>query len=353
MREIVRAPVAARLGRSPRSERSRSPARRGRDTGVPPEKFSSDAAPLPEAGARAKHSLVVSIAEPLESAPPVVRTRSRSLLKQLGLLALLLSAAVLGGWAFWYEPRRLVLHEETLDVPHWPAELSGFRIVLLSDLHVGSPYWGVSSLERLVEQVNAQKPELVLLAGDYMTNGVRFGTWVAPEVIGATLARLDAPLGVVAVLGNHDWWSGGHRVRKAFDKAGIRVLENEALAVERGGQRFFVVGLADQLTRRVQLDKALKGVSDGAPYLVLSHEPDIFTRVPERASLTLAGHTHGGQVHLPLIGRPVIPSRYGERYAAGHIVEEGRHLFVTTGVGTSVFPVRFRVAPEIALLTLE
>jgi len=275
------------------------------------------------------------------------------MLQRIGLCALLLLGVLLGGWAFWLEPRRLVVHEETLDVPHWPAELGGFRMALLSDLHVGSPYWGIRELERLVERVNEQKPELVLLAGDYMINGMPFGEWVAPEAIGAALARLDAPLGVVAVLGNHDWWSGGHRVRKAFEQAGIIVLENQSHGVQRDGQRFFVVGLADQLTRRVQLDKALLGVAGGAPFLVLSHEPDIFTRIPERASLTLAGHTHGGQVQLPLLGRPVIPSRYGERFAAGHIVEEGRHLFVTTGVGTSTLAVRFGVAPEVAILTLE
>lgn len=294
----------------------------------------------------------MSIAEPIESAPSIAPVRSRRLART-ALGALLLSALLLGAWAFWLEPRRLVLHEETLDVPHWPEALRGFRLALLSDLHVGSPYWGVAALEQLVERVNEQKPELVLLAGDYVTNGVEFGDYVEPEVIGAALSRLEAPLGVVAVLGNHDWWSGGHRVRRAFEQAGIVVLENEAQPVQRGDQRLFVVGLADQLTRRVRLEQALKGVPDGAPFLVLSHEPDIFMRVPASASLTLAGHTHGGQVRLPLLGRPVIPSRYGQRFAAGHIVEDGRHLFVTTGVGTSVFPVRFGVPPEIAVLALE
>jgi uncharacterized protein len=305
------------------------------------------------AGASACHMVcVVSVAEPLESVPPAAGVRARGL-PRLGLLILLLAAVLLGGWAFWLEPRRLVLHEEALDVPHWPEELRGFRLALLSDLHVGSPYWGLPELERLVDRVNQEKPELVLLAGDYMINGVTFGESVAPEAIAGALAGLDAPLGVVAVLGNHDWWNDGHRVRRAFESAGVIVLENEARAIQRGSQRFHVVGLADQLTRRVRLDPALAGVAEGSPFLVLAHEPDVFVRVPERASLTLAGHTHGGQVRLPLIGRPVIPSRYGQRFAAGHIVEEGRHLFVTTGVGTSVFPVRFGVAPELVILTLE
>lgn len=259
----------------------------------------------------------------------------------------------LGAWAFWLEPRRLVVHDETLELPHWPPALHGTRVALLSDLHVGSPYWHLPELEQLVERVNQEQPELVLLAGDYLITRVAFGTWIDPESIAERLSKLRAPLGVVAVLGNHDWWNNGRRVRAAFEARGIVVLDNEAHAVERNQTRFFVVGLADALTRRIRLDKAMTGVSDGAPFLVLAHEPDSFPALPDRAALMLAGHTHGGQVRLPFVGRPVVPSRYGQRYAAGHVVEDGRHLFVTTGVGTSHWPVRFGVPPEIALLTLR
>jgi predicted MPP superfamily phosphohydrolase len=269
------------------------------------------------------------------------------------LLVLVSGLALLGLDAFWFEPRRLVLNESTLELPHWPRSLSGTRVALLSDLHVGSPYWQLPELEQLVRRTNEAHPDLVLLAGDYLINGVRFGRWIDPESMAAVIGKLEAPLGVVAVLGNHDWWNDGHRVRRALEGNGITVLENEARAIERGGERFYVVGLADALTRRVRLDSTLASVPDGAAMLVLAHEPDIFAEVPERVSLTLAGHTHGGQVRLPLLGRLVVPSRYGQRYAAGHVVEDGRHLFVTSGVGTSIFPVRFGVPPEIALLTLR
>ena len=263
------------------------------------------------------------------------------------------AVALLGLDAFWLEPQRLVLNENTLELPQWPEALSGTRVALLSDLHVGSPHWHLPDLQQLVERTNQAEPDLVLLAGDYLINGVRFGQWIDPESIASVLAGLRAPLGVVAVLGNHDWWNDGYRVRRALREHGITVLENEALALERGGQRFFVVGLADALTRQIRLDEALAAVPEGAPFVVLAHEPDIFPEVPERAALTLAGHTHGGQVRLPLLGRLVVPSRYGQRYAAGHVVEGQRHLFVTSGVGTSIFPVRFGVPPEIALLTLR
>jgi uncharacterized protein len=274
-------------------------------------------------------------------------------LRWVALGVLLALALLLGGWAFWIEPQRLVVNRSTLDLPRWPEPLRGLRVALLSDLHVGSPHWHLAELRRLVERVNAEQPELVLLAGDYLINGVAFGDWVDPESMARVVGELRAPLGVVAVLGNHDWWNDGRRVWRALESQGVVVLENQALELTRAGAPFHVVGLADQLTRRVRVDEALAHVPSGAPYLVLMHEPDTFTLVPDAASLSMAGHTHGGQVRLPLLGSPVVPSRYGQRYAAGHVVEGERHLFVTTGVGTSIWPVRFGVPPEIAVLTLE
>jgi predicted MPP superfamily phosphohydrolase len=275
-------------------------------------------------------------------------------------------------WAFWFEPRRLVVHRFELDLPNWPREEAGLTIALLSDLHVGSRYWGIDRLHELVERTNAERPDLVLLAGDYMINGTPFELgkgkpvepsqaemgspstgWVAPEPIADGLSDLRAPLGVIAVLGNHDWWNDGERMRRALEERHIVVLENQVRALEFRGARFFVAGLADTLTRPVHLDETLDAVPENEPLLLLVHEPDVFPEVGARPSLTLAGHTHGGQVVLPLFGRRVVPSRFGQRYAAGHIVENGRHLVVTTGVGTSIYPVRFGVPPEIALITLR
>jgi len=155
------------------------------------------------------------------------------------------------------------------------------------------------------------------------------------------------------VLGNHDWWNDGPKVRAAFEAHGVAVLDDEVRRIHYRGKNFCLLGLRDETERlrsaRAELALALPGM----PLLVLTHEPDIFHDLDERATLTLAGHTHGGQVDLPLLGRRVVPSRFGSRYAAGHVVEAGRHLFVTTGVGTSIVPIRFRVPPEIALLTLR
>jgi predicted MPP superfamily phosphohydrolase len=268
-------------------------------------------------------------------------------------LALAGVALACAAWAFWLEPRRLVFRELSLDLPHWPAELGGLRLALISDLHVGSPHWDLPRLARLVEQTNQRQPDLVLLAGDYLIDGVKFGTWVDPESIARELGKLQAPLGTLAVLGNHDWWNDGPRVRRALQSQGIVVLENQVRELSHAGREFYVAGVGDPVTGHDAVREALAQVPAPAPFLVLVHSPDAFPEVDERASLTLAGHTHGGQVCLPWIGCPVVPSLYGQRFVAGHIVEGGRHLFITTGVGTSIFPVRFGVSPEVVLLSLR
>ena len=272
-------------------------------------------------------------------------------------LRALLSLAVLAfgclAWAFWIEPSRWVVRETSLDIPRWPEALGGLRLALLSDLHVGSPYWDLQRLDQLIEDTNREQPDLVLLAGDYLINGVKLGKWVDPESIARSLGRLHAPMGTLAVLGNHDWWNDGARVRRALESQGIVVLENEARPIERAGTSFYVAGIGDLLTGHADVPRALGQVPAGQPLLVLSHEPDVFPLIDERASLTLAGHTHGGQVCLPLVGCPIVPSDYGQRFVSGHIVEHGRHLFVTTGVGTSIIAVRFGVPPEIAILSLH
>ena len=130
------------------------------------------------------------------------------------------------------------------------------------------------------------------------------------------------------------------------------MLENDVARLEQSGETLWLIGLSDLWTSRPDVEGTLARVSDSGPVIMFTHNPDVFPQIPSRVSLTVAAHTHGGQVHIPLVGRPIIPSAYGERFAAGHIIEDGRHLFVTTGVGTSIIPVRFRVTPEIAILTI-
>ena len=150
-----------------------------------------------------------------------------------------------------------------------------------------------------------------------------------------------------------DWWFDGPRVKGAFQTAGIKILENQPVRLNSNGRKFRLIGLADHIERKPDPGPGLADAGKDEPAIALIHEPDYFPMIPDRIALTLAGHTHGGQVRLPWIGAPVVPSRYGQRYARGLIKEGNRQLFVTSGVGTSIIPVRFGVPPEYALLTLR
>lgn len=259
----------------------------------------------------------------------------------------------LGLWAFWLEPASLTTHSFTLQVPGWQPEHKGLKIAVLTDLHVGSPHTGIEKLKEVVARTNDQHPDLVVILGDLVVHEVIGGHFIEPEPTALVLRDLRAPLGVIAVLGNHDWWYDGLRVEKALRASGIQVLENQAHPVQHNGKTFWVVGIADLWTRKPDIEGSLRQVEGTDPIILITHNPDIFPNVPSRVSLTVAGHTHGGQVNLPIVGRLVVPSNYGQRYAMGHVVENGRHLFVGTGVGTSILPVRFRVPPEVVVLTLN
>jgi hypothetical protein len=250
------------------------------------------------------------------------------------------------------EPGRLVARETRVPIARWPAELGPLRIAALADLHTGAPHITVAKLRRIVAEVNAAQPDLIVLLGDYVIHGVVGGRLVHIERTAAALRDLRAPLGVFAVLGNHDWWYDGLRTSRALEAVGIRVLEDAAAPVTVRGRPLWIAGVSDVRVRAADVARALRAVPADAPVLVLTHNPDLFVRLPERVLLTLAGHTHGGQVNLPVLGRLIVPSRFGERYAIGHVHENGRDLFVSPGIGTSIIPVRFRVPPEISLLTV-
>jgi len=262
------------------------------------------------------------------------------------------SLLILGFWAFWWEPSRLTVVHRTIAIHPWHPEHAGLKIAVMADLHVGAPHRDLRKLKEVVAATNAEKPDLVVILGDFVIRGVIGGHFVDPEPIADELAGLQTPLGVVAVLGNHDWWYNGDRVRHAMVSHGIQVLENQSIRLTHHGRSFWLCGLGDLWTRGDQLAPTLAKIVDGEPVLVLMHNPDIFPEMPERVSLTLAGHTHGGQVNLPLVGRPIVPSKFGQRYAYGFVEENGKKLYVTGGIGTSILPVRFRVAPEIVVLKL-
>lgn len=272
------------------------------------------------------------------------------------LTRVVLAAGVLGvaAWAVAIEPRLLRVRRRELAVPNWSEGLDGLRVAVLADLHAGAPPVDQRRLHEIVAKVNAQAPEVVVILGDFLAHHGPFADPLEPEAVIAPLAAFDAPLGVFAVLGNHDWPHGGERLIRAGADAGMRVLDNQAAKVLRRGRHpLWLAGIADAASRIPDLSLALGAIVDEAPVLALTHSPDIFPDVPPRVSLTLAGHTHGGQVRLPLITRRVVPSRFGNRYLRYHVEEEGRHLFVSPGIGTAGLPIRFRAPPEVTILTLR
>ena len=269
----------------------------------------------------------------------------------LGIAALLIVPCLI--WGFFIEPSRLVVHQETIQIDNWPKELSGLRIALIADIHTGGPFIDDNKLRKIVELTNQQNPDLIVLLGDYMSPNSWHSRRVEPEVTAAAMKNLHAPLGVYCVLGNHDWWYNGGKVRRAFEANGIPVLDDEVAEVKWQDGSFWLVGLADFWTRPQHVGETIAKVPAGATVIAITHNPDVFPGLPRSVPLLLAAHTHGGQVNFPLIGTPIVPSRNGRKYTAGHVFENGHHMFVTTGIGTSILPVRFRVTPEIVILTIK
>lgn len=261
--------------------------------------------------------------------------------------ALTAAAAALAAWALLIEPRRLVVRRREVEIEGWPAPMT---IACVSDLHAGAPQVQDRRIRRVVERVQALDADLVAVLGDLVDPLHNLVKRVPPHVVAARLSKLRAPLGVLVVLGNHDWEGEGDFMLRALEAAAMTVLEDEALRLPNG---VWVTGLGDARTRDPDIAKAFARPPVHDPVLVLSHDPDVFPHLPDRPLLCLSGHTHGGQVNVPLLRGLVTPSAHGFRYGRGLVREGRKTLFVTSGVGTSGWPVRFLRPPEIVLLSVR
>jgi uncharacterized protein len=273
-------------------------------------------------------------------------------------------------YGFGIEPTlRLRVARYHLLPPKWPADFQ-LKIAVIADLHACDPWMSLEHIQAIVERTNALNADLIVMLGDYVAGHRHVTRFIPAGEWASVLAGLRAPLGVHAILGNHDWWDdkavqregeGTTAAGRALQAAGIPVYENDARRLSKAGRPFWLAGLGDQLAylpakrfrpvRRIGVDDlaaTLKKVTDDAPLILLAHEPDVAVRVPSRVALQLSGHTHGGQVRL-FGWSPVSPS--GQRLSYGHI-RMNCDVIVSGGLGCSIMPFRLGVPPEIGLVTL-
>lgn len=263
------------------------------------------------------------------------------------------TAAVLAGSALWWyatgvEPRRLELVRVKVPVQRLPGAFHGLTIGQLSDLHLG-PYVGPAQVSLAMDLLLDQRPDIVVVTGDFVTsleNG-------EADQVAQVLSRLAAPLGVFAILGNHDYWTNATVVVDAIDRSGVRLLRNAHAVLERSGELLYLAGVDDHWEQHDDLAAALRGIPAEGRAILLAHEPDFADQAARdpRVALQISGHSHGGQVRLPAFGTLHYPP-FARKYGEGLHWVGGMPLYGNRGVGLVYPPIRFNCPPEVTVFEL-
>lgn len=270
------------------------------------------------------------------------------MIKKFFIFAILASLA-LTGYMHSVAKRDPIVRRTEISLSGWPTTETSLKLLLVSDVHVAGPDMPPERLAKIVGQMNALHPDIILFAGDFVSDKtVSTHRYSADKAI-APLGKLHARLGVLAVLGNHDHWRDKMAISNALAKNNVAVLNNE---VKKIGP-LVIGGVDDDFTDNSDLPKTLQEISKHKGIsIILSHSPDIFPYIPNDIPLTLAGHTHCGQIMIPLFGAISTASKYGGRYGCGIIKENEKMMIVGAGLGTSILPLRLGAVPDMWLVTI-
>lgn len=279
------------------------------------------------------------------------------------LLTIAVVIGVLLSYAYFIGARGFEVVHESLAVPNWNPKLNGFKVIAISDIHIGSNYAPIERARYVVEQANQQDADLIVLLGDYVSEKSRGrrrdlregedGTdlKIPANEIADALQGFRAKYGVYAVIGNHDWYHNETKIHNELERVGINVLDNEVVSINVGDDTVRLWGIEDLWKNRRVPTEPFDSLSEKRNIIAITHNPDSLLTAPAGLSIMFAGHSHGGQINFPIFG-PFAPFN-DRRFMDGHANVDGKDVYVTSGVGTSVIPLRLRVPPEIAVITLS